>query len=73
MAAVRDHVRKLRAGGSTNMSAGLEMGTDRFGEAENVDPSQRENRIIFLTDAMPNRGVTDDNELELLAELTSVE
>lgn len=63
MAAIRDHVLELRAGGSTNISAGIEMGTDLFEEAGNVDPSQRENRIIFLTDAMPNRGATDADDL----------
>jgi len=68
MAAIRDHVLELHAGGSTNMSAGLETGTDLFDEAGNVDPSQRENRIIFLTDAMPNRGETDDDALLDIAE-----
>jgi len=68
MNAIRDHVLELRAGGSTNMSAGLHMGTSLFDGMGSVDPARYENRIIFLTDAMPNRGVTDDDDLLGLAQ-----
>ena len=68
MAAIRDHVLELRAGGSTNMSAGLELGTSLFDELGDVDPERYENRIIFLTDAMPNRGATDDDDLLSIAQ-----
>lgn len=68
MDAIRDHVLELRAGGSTNMSAGMQMGTGLFDELADADPARYENRIIFLTDAMPNRGVTDDDDLLSLAQ-----
>ena len=67
MSAIRDHVLELGAGGSTNMSAGMEMGTGLYDEIGPVDPAASENRIIFLTDAMPNRGATDDDDLLGLA------
>ena len=68
MGAIRDHVLELEADGSTNMSAGLAMGTRLFDELGPLDPSTHENRIVFLTDAMPNRGVTDDQDLLTMAE-----
>lgn len=68
MDAIRDHVLQLRAGGSTNMSAGLQMGTNLFDELPPLNPSTHENRIILLTEAMPNRGATDDSDLLSLTE-----
>ena len=52
----------------TNMEAGMEKGTallDRFLQA---DKSEYENRIIFLTDAMPNMGETGDLPLYRMLE-----
>jgi len=49
--------------GGTNMEAGMEKGTAIFGRYAEIDPSKRENRIIFLTDAMPNRGGTGEDDL----------
>ncbi len=68
MDAIREHVLELRAGGSTHMSAGMRMGTRLFDELAGADPAKYENRIIFLTDAMPNRGATDDDDLLSLAQ-----
>ncbi len=56
MEAIEDHILDIRAQGSTNLSAGMEMGTDLFNELLDADQSEYENRIIFLTDAMPNTG-----------------
>ena len=42
----------IYAGGGTNMEAGMNLGTSLFGG----DMDGYENRIIFLTDAMPNLG-----------------
>lgn len=71
MDAIEDHVLALRAEGSTNMEAGIEMATDMYDEFLGYyDQSEYENRIIFLTDAQPNTGntsrygllgMTDDN------------
>jgi len=63
MDAIEDHILDLRAGGGTHMSAGMEAGTDLFGEYLDADPTEYENRIIFLTDAMPNIGETDRHGL----------
>jgi Ca-activated chloride channel family protein len=47
----------------TNMEAGMRKGTAAFGKYVEIDPSERENRIIFLTDAMPNLGETGEGGL----------
>ncbi len=60
---IKDHILEIRANGGTNMSAGMKMGTELFDELLDVDQSQYENRIIFLTDAMPNLGITNENSL----------
>ena len=44
----------------TNMEAGMEEGTALFDRFLQADKSEYENRIIFLTDAMPNMGETGD-------------
>lgn len=71
MDAIEDHILGLRAEGSTNMEAGIQMATDMYDEFLGYyDESEYENRIIFLTDAQPNTGnisrygllgMTDDN------------
>jgi Ca-activated chloride channel homolog len=55
MDAIKAHILSLRPRGGTHLSAGMEMGTQLFENLES-DPTRDENRIIFLTDAMPNRG-----------------
>lgn len=57
---LKGHISKLEAMNGTNMDEGMKMGTDLFKEYMNVDPKEYENRIIFLTDAMPNMG--DDSK-----------
>ncbi|MCX6673613.1 MAG: hypothetical protein NTY37_07530, partial [Methanothrix sp.] len=44
----------------TNMEAGIEEGTALFDRFQQADKSEYENRIIFLTDAMPNIGETGE-------------
>ncbi len=58
MAAITGHVLALRPRGGTNMSAGLRTGLEQFALLDSAvkDPALYENRIVFLTDAMPNRG-----------------
>jgi Ca-activated chloride channel family protein len=60
MQAIKDHVMELFDRGGTNMDAGIESGTDLFGEQTESNKDEYENRIIFITDAMPNLG--DDSE-----------
>ncbi|MBU7017178.1 MAG: VWA domain-containing protein [Theionarchaea archaeon] len=56
MEAIKNHILEINAGGGTYMSAGMEIATGLF-EGLPVD-EEYENRIIFLTDAMPNIGET---------------
>ena len=45
------------------MSAGMKMGAGLFDEYLEADQTEYENRIIFLTDAMPNIGETSETGL----------
>lgn len=56
MDAIREHIREIQAGGGTNMESGMREGTDLFDKYMDIDQNEYENRIIFLTDAMPNLG-----------------
>lgn len=60
MEAIKKHVLEITDQGGTNMEAGMEEGTELFKEYEDANPEEYENRIIFITDAMPNTG--DDSE-----------
>ena len=69
MASVRSHIEALGAGGSTNLSDGLRIAFDQYGgDFANGgdfarDAGEYENRIVVLTDAMPNKGKIDDATL----------
>ncbi len=56
--AIDTHILALQPRGGTNMSSGLQKGIEQFRDlgASLKDPARYENRIVFLTDAMPNRG-----------------
>ena len=65
MEAIRGHIREdIRAGGGTNLDDGLGEATDMLAEYGDVDPTEVETRQIVITDAMPNRGRTDDQALQ---------
>ena len=59
--AIRDHILELKARGGTNWSAGYKEALKLFDEVK--ESSEYENRIIFLTDAMPNRGELSKDKL----------
>ncbi len=59
--AIRDHILELKPRGGTDWSAGYKEGLKLFDEIDLN--SEYENRIIFLTDAMPNRGELSKNRL----------
>ncbi|MFT4889946.1 MAG: Ca-activated chloride channel family protein [Halobacteriales archaeon] len=61
MPAIRRHVREIAAGGSTNLADGFEAAADMLVTAT-PDP-QVERRVVFMTDMMPNTGVTGESEL----------
>ncbi len=63
MDAIRDHINKITPQGGTNMYAGIKTGTELYDKLPNYDPKEYDNRIIFLTDAMPNTNITDENTL----------
>jgi len=60
---IKNKVLQINTEGSTQMSAGMRMGTDQFKEFVNSNQTEYENRIIFLTDAMPNVGEIGQNTL----------
>ena len=57
---LKSHILKIREYGGTNMEAGIEEGTALFDRFQQADKEEYENRIIFLTDAMPNIGETGE-------------
>jgi len=63
MDAIRRHILRVTDTGGTNMEAGYEMGLGLFDSLDSLDPDEYENRIIFLTDAMPNIGATGESSL----------
>jgi len=63
LSALKTHILALKPRGSTNMEAGYRRGRSLLKGCERLDPDEFENRIIFLTDAMPNTGSIDKNEL----------
>jgi Ca-activated chloride channel family protein len=68
--AIRDHILALTERGGTNWSAGYKEGVSLFEGINTSDPLY-ENRIIFLTDAMPNTGELSKNKLFGLAKNAS--
>jgi len=60
---IKDHILDIEDQGGTNMEAGMKEGTSLLTEVSDANPDKYENRIIFITDAMPNLGDTDDESL----------
>lgn len=58
-----ENILDIHANGGTNMEAGMKQGTSLFDEFLDADPTKYENRIIFLTDAIPNLGDTSSDGL----------
>lgn len=63
MQKLKDHVMEITQQGGTYMEAGMKDGTSMLKELASADPEQYENRIIFITDAMPNIGDTSEEGL----------
>ncbi|MGD0352767.1 MAG: VWA domain-containing protein [Dehalococcoidia bacterium] len=63
MEEVYDRISEVQAESNTNLSAGMLLGTDLLEKYSDDDPYDYENRIIFLTDAMPNTGETGEYSL----------
>jgi len=60
MEAIKGHIRELHSMGGTNLDAGLSLATTLLSGTREKSNDQYENRIIFMTDAMPNMGDTSD-------------
>jgi Ca-activated chloride channel family protein len=65
---LKSRILKIQETYGTNMEAGMEEGTALFDRFLQADKSEYENRIIFLTDAMPNIGETGDLPLYRMLE-----
>jgi Ca-activated chloride channel family protein len=63
MKKIKDHILELQERGGTYMEAGMADGTKMLQELSEADPDQYENRIVFITDAMPNIGDTSEEGL----------
>lgn len=63
MERIKQHILEINPRGGTQMSAGIKMGSELFERFEGSGQSEYENRIIFLTDAMPNLGETSEEGL----------
>ena len=61
--AIKNHILEIGANGGTNFEAGYTKATELFKEYLNVNSYEYENRIIVITDAMPNYGETSDEGL----------
>ncbi len=63
--ATKKHILDLKSRGGTNWSEGYKSGLTLFEKLEPKlkDPQIYENRVIFLTDAMPNRGELSEKGL----------
>ncbi|MBU1105793.1 MAG: VWA domain-containing protein [Candidatus Riflebacteria bacterium] len=65
--ALKKHILELAPSGSTDMEVGLEMGNQLLSPFILNNPNEYENRMVFLTDAMPN---TDDISESGLLDIT---
>src|SRR3989338_7980261 len=63
MNSIKGHILELQPRGGTYFEAGYKDGTKLFDEYLNTDQSEYENRIIFITDAMPNIGQISEEGL----------
>jgi Ca-activated chloride channel family protein len=59
----KKYISEIKAGGGTNIEAGYTMATKLFEKYQNSNKSEYENRIILITDAMPNTGMISDEGL----------
>jgi len=63
MNAIRGHIREVSVGGGTNMDDGLGKAVEMLRLGTDSDLEKVENRVVFMTDAMPNTGRTGRGNL----------
>lgn len=61
--AIKNHILEIKQNGGTNFESGYKMATQLFDEYKNQNADEYENRIIVITDAMPNYGETSKDGL----------
>jgi Ca-activated chloride channel family protein len=61
MSELRGNVEEMRANGGTNLDAGMQEAEEMV--SEYAEGSERETRVIYVTDAMPNQGGTSSEHL----------
>jgi len=61
---IEQMVNRIRAGGSTHLSAGLQTGIDTLTAAESVGNT---GKVILISDGLANRGVTDPERIARMA------
>ena len=66
--AIKEHVLDIKAMGGTNFEAGYKLANDTINEYGIKDTNEYENRIIVITDAMPNVGETSSDGLRKMME-----
>jgi Ca-activated chloride channel family protein len=67
MEAIKKHVLEIYPQGGTNMSSGMLEATKMLEAFKNKTGSDYESRIIFLTDAMPNKGMLNRKDIASIA------
>ena len=68
---MKRHVLEISTRGCTNMEAGLRLGSELLAPYDRENPEDVENRVIFLTDAMPNLCETGEDGLLAMTEAQS--
>lgn len=63
MDAVREDIGRISSGGGTNIGVGVQTAEEMLAPYEDADPEEYENRIVVLSDAMPNIGETSNSGL----------
>jgi Ca-activated chloride channel family protein len=63
MEAIKSHILEIEEIGGTNFEAGYSEALKLFEEYKDIDPNEYENRIIVVTDAMPNEGTNSNKSI----------
>ena len=68
---LKNRIMEITDNGGTDFSAGYIRATNEFKKFVNANKDEYENRIIVITDAMPNYGVTSSDSLMKMCENNS--
>lgn len=66
--ALKEHILDIKSRGGTNFEAGINLANEEFDKYGIGDLSEYENRMIVITDAMPNIGETSKDGLRKILE-----